>query len=68
VDVAIGAALLFRPLTRPAALAAILVSLAYLVGSAIFAPHLWTDPLGPMVKVFPAIGLALTVWGLTESR
>jgi len=68
VDVAIGAALLFRPLTRPAALAAILVSLAYLVGSAIFAPHLWADPLGPMVKVFPAIGLALTVWGLTESR
>ncbi len=67
-DIAIGAALLIRPLTRLAALAAVLVSLAYLAGSAILAPHLWTDPLGPMVKVFPAIALSLTVWTLTEAR
>ena len=51
-----------------AALAAVLVSLAYLAGSAILAPHLWADPLGPMVKVFPAIALSLTVWTLTEAR
>ena len=68
VDIAIGAALLVRPFTRPAALAAVLVSLAYLAGSAMLAPHLWADPLGPMIKVFPAIGLALTVWMLTEAR
>ena len=68
VDIAIGAGLLVRPLTRPAALAAILASLAYLAGSIFLAPHLWSDPLGPMVKVFPAIALALTVWMLTESR
>jgi uncharacterized protein YbjT (DUF2867 family) len=67
-DVAIGATLLFRPLTRPAALASVLVSFGYLIGSAIFAPHLWADPLGPMVKVFPAIALGLTVWILTEAR
>ncbi|WP_321490420.1 SDR family oxidoreductase [uncultured Hyphomonas sp.] len=67
-DIAIGAALLIRPLTRPAALAAVLVSLAYLAGSAVLAPHLWADPLGPMVKVFPAIALSLTVWTLTEAR
>ena len=67
-DIAIGAALLVRPLTRLAALAAVLVSLAYLAGSAILAPHLWADPLGPMVKVFPAIALSLTVWTLTEAR
>jgi len=67
-DVAIGAALLLRPLTRPAALSSVLVSLAYLVGSAVFAPHLWADPLGPMVKVFPAMALGLTVWTLTEAR
>jgi uncharacterized protein YbjT (DUF2867 family) len=67
-DITIGAALLVRPLTRPAALAAVLVSLAYLAGSAMLAPYLWVDPLGPMIKVFPAIGLALTVWMLTEAR
>lgn len=68
VDIAIGVALLIRPLTRPAALAAVFVSLAYLAGSVILAPHLWADPLGPMVKVFPAIALSLTVWTLTEAR
>jgi hypothetical protein len=67
-DIAIGVALLVRPFTRPAALAAVLVSLAYLAGSAMLVPHLWADPLGPMIKVFPAIGLALTVWMLTEAR
>lgn len=67
-DIVIGAALLIRPLTRPAALAAVLVSLAYLAGSAFLAPHLWADPLGPMIKVFPAIALSLTVWTLTEAR
>ena len=67
-DIAIGIALLIRPLTRPAALAAVLLSLAYLAGSAILAPHLWADPLGPMIKVFPAIALSLTVWTLTEAR
>ena len=67
-DIAIGAALLVRPFTRPAALAAVLVSLAYLAGSAMLVPHLWADPLGPMIKVFPAIGLSLTVWMLTEAR
>lgn len=67
-DIAIGVALLIRPLTRLAALAAVLVSLAYLAGSAILAPHLWADPLGPMIKVFPVIALSLTVWTLTEAR
>lgn len=67
-DIAIGAALLIRPLTRAAALAAVFVSLAYLAGGAVLAPHLWADPLGPMVKVFPAIALTLTVWTLTEAR
>ena len=67
-DIAIGAALLIRPLTRAAALAAVFVSLAYLAGVAVLAPHLWADPLGPMVKVFPAIALTLTVWTLTEAR
>lgn len=67
-DIAIGAALLLRPFTRPAALVSILVSAAYISGSVVLAPHLWADPLGPMVKVFPAIALGLTVWTLTESR
>ena len=68
IDIAIGAAVLFRPLTRVASLLSIGVAGAYLLGGTLFAPHLWSDPLGPLVKVFPAMALALTVATLAEDR
>jgi len=67
-DCLIGAGLLLRAFTRPAALAAIALSIVYLASSAVLTPHLWTDPLGPMVKVFPGMALALAVWALSERR
>ncbi|MBF18927.1 MAG: NADH-ubiquinone oxidoreductase [Hirschia sp.] len=67
-DIAIGAAMLFRPFCRLACVASIGLALCYLVGAALFAPHLWADPLGPMVKVFPAIGLALTILAIKPER
>lgn len=68
IDILVGAAMLFRPTTRLACFASILVSIGYLTGAAIFTPELWSDPLGPMIKVFPAIGLALVVAALTQER
>ncbi len=68
VDVIIGIALLVRPLVRWACAASILLATSYLVASAVFTPHLWADPLGPMVKVFPAIALVLVVAALVEER
>lgn len=68
VDIAIGCAIVFRPATRKACLASIIVSCGYLAGGALLAPALWADPLGPMVKVFTAIGLALAVSALAEDR
>lgn len=67
-DILIGLALLVQPAVRLACIAAVLVSLTYLAGSALVAPHLWIDPLGPMVKVFPAIALAVIVGALSEER
>ena len=67
-DLAIGLALVYRPLLRPAALASILLSAGYLFGSLVTSPHLWSDPLGPMVKVFPAMALALAVIAIAEKR
>ena len=40
------------------------VSLAYLAGGTLIAPELWADPLGPLVKVVPAIVLTVA-WGAT---
>lgn len=68
MDIAIGAAMLFRPSTRWACIASVLVSAGYMIGAALFAPELWSDPLGPMVKVFPGIGLAIMVAALTQER
>ena len=67
-DIVIGVALLIRPLMRIACTASILLTLAYCAGAAVFAPHLWADPLGPMVKTVPALGLALAVMAAGESR
>lgn len=68
VDITIGLGLIFRPTLRVACAASILVSLVYLFASAVFTPDLWLDPLGPMVKVFPAIALALVISALAEER
>lgn len=68
LDTCIGAALLVRRFTRAAALASIVVSLGYLASGTWLTPHLWADPLGPFVKVFPAMALALAVAALAEER
>ena len=53
---------------KKAALGMIAVSLAYLLGATLFAPGLWLAPLGPLVKIFPAMLLALFVLALADDR
>lgn len=67
-DIVIGLAFLHRRLLPWAALGAVSVSAAYLVGATLLAPALWFDPLGPLVKVVPAMVLALTALALSEER
>lgn len=67
-DVAIGVGLLVRGWTRRAAWASIVVSLGYLTAGTLVTPWLWADPLGPFVKVFPAMALGLAVAALVEDR
>ncbi|KAF0182277.1 MAG: SDR family oxidoreductase [Hyphomonadaceae bacterium] len=68
LDLCIGAGLLVRRFTRAAARASIVVSLGYLASGTWLTPHLWADPLGPFVKIFPAMALALAVAALAEER
>lgn len=68
VDIGLGAAILWRRWTAAASVGMILVSLGYIAGAAWFAPDLWADPLGPMVKVLPGIGLALFTALMAEER
>ena len=68
VDMAIAAAFVYRPLAKQACWAAVLVSLFYLGATTVFVPHLWLDPLGPMVKVLPGIALALVARIALDTR
>ena len=68
VDIALGAAVLARRWVKLALSGMIAVSLAYLIGASLFAPDLWLDPLGPLLKVFPAIVLALFTLAFLPDR
>lgn len=68
VDLALGAAILWRPWAAKACLAMVAVSVFYLAAAVVFTPALWADPLGPMVKVLPAIMLSLITHQLVQTR
>lgn len=68
VDIALAAALLWRPTARRAALGMVAVSLAYLLLGTLFTPALWVDPLGPLLKILPGMMLALVAIPLLDSR
>ncbi|WP_299150173.1 SDR family oxidoreductase [uncultured Tateyamaria sp.] len=68
VDIAIGIAFAFRKYAYAACWAAVGVSVFYLVASTFTVPSLWIDPLGPLVKVVPAIVLALVARAVLDTR
>jgi uncharacterized protein YbjT (DUF2867 family) len=68
VDLALAAAILVRRAAKQACMAMIIVSIFYLSATTVFVPHLWLDPLGPMVKVLPGIALAMVTRVALETR
>jgi uncharacterized protein YbjT (DUF2867 family) len=68
IDIALGAAVLVRPLAKRALLGMLAVSFAYLTGASLLEPALWLDPLGPLVKVLPSILLTLTALATLDER
>ena len=68
VDIAIGVGISMRKTARGALVAGVAVALLYLVSATLLTPHLWIDPLGPLVKVGPAILLTLVALAILEGR
>lgn len=68
IDIALGAAVLVRPLAKRALLGMLTVSIGYLTGASLIEPTLWLDPLGPLVKVLPSILLTLTALATLDER
>ncbi len=68
VDIALAGLVLIRRCAGLALLMMIAVSVFYLLSASILTPNLWLDPLGPLVKVLPAIGLAVVAQAILEAR
>ncbi len=67
-DILIGLAILYRPTSRYGLLAALAISLAYVIIGTILVPRLWSDPLGPMLKIWPVMVLNLVALAIREDR
>jgi uncharacterized protein YbjT (DUF2867 family) len=68
VDCSLGLAILWRNFARQALVAMTALALFYLLAASLFAPGLWLDPLGPLVKIVPAILLAILALAILEER
>lgn len=67
-DVAIGVAIAWRPLTRYGLYAALALSMFYIVAGTILRPDLWTEPLGPLLKIVPILVLHLIALAILDER
>lgn len=68
LDISVGLLIAFRRTSRIGLMAGVLVSLGYMIGSAIIAPDLWVEPLGALVKTGPAIVLMLFCLAILDDR
>ena len=68
MDIAIGALIAHRRTARLGLWAGIAVSLFYMAGAAVLTPALWLDPVGALVKTFPAIVLMMVCLATLEDR
>jgi uncharacterized protein YbjT (DUF2867 family) len=68
MDIAIGIAIAFRRTCKAGLIAGIAASLFYMIGAAILTPDLWIEPLGALVKTFPAIVLMLVALLILDNR
>ena len=68
LDLSVGLGLLTRRTFRATCSASIVVSIGYLVLGSVLVPDLWLDPLGPYLKILPAILVALLLASIVEER
>jgi uncharacterized protein YbjT (DUF2867 family) len=67
-DYLLGVALLVRRLTRPVLLVMLLSTLLYLLTGSVLAPQLWSDPLGPYLKIVPVMLATLFTLAILDER
>lgn len=68
IDLTLGIGVIWRRRLGWVCLGMVAVSLGYLMVGTVLAPDLWLDPMGPFVKIFPGLMLALIVAALSDNR
>lgn len=67
-DIVIGVAIAVRPLARYGLIAALVISVTYAIIGTVLVPRLWTDPLGPMLKIWPVMVLNVVALAIRDAR
>ena len=67
-DILIGLAILYRPTSRYGLYAGLAISVTYAIVGTILVPRLWSDPLGPMLKIWPIMVFNLLALAILEDR
>jgi hypothetical protein len=67
-DIVVGLGIAFRRTARLALYAAIGVSIFYGIAATALAPILWSDPLGPLLKIAPILVLNLVALAILSDR
>jgi uncharacterized protein YbjT (DUF2867 family) len=67
-DILIGMAIALRRTSRFGLLAALAISVLYLIAGTLLLPRLWADPLGQLMKVWPIMALNLVALAILEDR
>ena len=63
-----GLAIIYRPTSRAGLYAALGISFAYAIIGTYLLPRLWSDPLGPLLKIAPIMALILLALAIREDR
>lgn len=67
-DLAIGIGIAIRRTARVALYAALAISVFYMVVGTAVLPTLWTDPVGPMLKIWPILALNVVALAILPDR
>jgi uncharacterized protein YbjT (DUF2867 family) len=67
-DIAVAFAIAWRPTAKLGLWAALGLSLFYIAAGTILLPALWSDPLGPMMKIWPILALNLLCLAILDER
>ena len=67
-DILVAFGIVYRPTSRLALIAAIFLSVFYVLAGSILLPQLWRDPLGPMMKIWPILVFNFICLAILDER